>query len=72
LRGQPDYVTALRLLAASCALLGDLEEARSVMVRLRELDPGARVSTIRQRDPLRRPEDLARPAEGLRGAGLPE
>jgi TolB-like protein/Tfp pilus assembly protein PilF len=72
LRGQPDYVTALRLLAASCALLGDLEEARSVMVRLRELDPGARVSTIRQRDPLRRPEDLARLAEGLRGAGLPE
>ncbi|HEY3149363.1 MAG TPA: BTAD domain-containing putative transcriptional regulator [Dongiaceae bacterium] len=72
LRGQPDYVTALRLLAASSALLGDLEEARSVMARLRELDPDARVSTIRQRDPLRRPEHLARLAEGLRLAGLPE
>ena len=72
LRGQSDYVTALRLLAASSALLGDLEEARSVMGRLRELDPGARVSTIRQRDPLRRPEDVARFAEGLRLAGLPE
>ena len=72
LRGQPDYVFALRLLAASYALLGDLEEARSVMVQLRELDPDARVSTIRHRDPLRRPEHLARFAEGLRGAGLPE
>jgi TolB-like protein/Flp pilus assembly protein TadD len=71
LRGQPDYVTALRLLAASSALLGDLEEARSVMAGLRKLDPGARVSTIRQRDPLRRPDDLARFAEGLRLAGLP-
>ncbi|HEY1386677.1 MAG TPA: BTAD domain-containing putative transcriptional regulator [Dongiaceae bacterium] len=72
LRGRPDYVTALRLLAASSALLGELEEARSVMARLRELDPGARVSTIRQRDPLRQPEHVARLAEGLRLAGLPE
>jgi hypothetical protein len=62
----------LRLLAASSALLRDLEEARSVMARLHTLDPGARVSTIRQRDPLRRPENLTKLAEGLRLAGLPE
>jgi TolB-like protein/Flp pilus assembly protein TadD len=72
LRGHPDYLTALRLLAASTALLGDTSEARSVMARLRELDPDARVSTIRQRDPLHRQEHLAAFAQGLRLAGMPE
>jgi len=72
LREQPDYLIALRLLAASSALLGQMAQARSVMARLQELDPDARVSTIKQRDPLRRPEDLARFAEGLRLAGMPE
>jgi tetratricopeptide (TPR) repeat protein len=72
LRGQPGYVTALRLLAASTALLGDTSEARSVMARLRELDPDARISTISQRDPLHRQEHLASFAKGLRLAGMPE
>jgi Flp pilus assembly protein TadD len=72
LRGHPDYLTALRLLAASIALLGDTSEARSVMARLRELDPDARISTILQRDPLHRQEHLASFAKGLRLAGMPE
>jgi tetratricopeptide (TPR) repeat protein len=72
LRELPTYVTALRLLAASSALIGRPADAEKAMVMLRQLDPGARVSTIKERDPLRRPEHLARFAEGLRTAGLPE
>jgi hypothetical protein len=49
-----------------------VKKALTDLARLRPLDPGARVSTIRQRDPLRRPEDLTKLAEGLRLAGLPE
>ncbi len=72
LRELPTYVTALRLLAASSALLGRPADAEKAMAMLRRLDPGARVSTIKERDPLRRPEHLAQFAEGLRKAGLPE
>jgi TolB-like protein len=72
LRQQPSYVSALRLLAASEALLGHQDEADTTIARLRELDPDSRISTIKDRDPLRRPEDLVRFADGLRRAGMPE
>jgi TolB-like protein/DNA-binding SARP family transcriptional activator len=72
IRQQPVYVSALRLLAASDALLGQQEEAAAVIAQLRDLDPDSRISNIKDRDPLRRPEDLARFAEGLRRAGLSE
>jgi TolB-like protein/Tfp pilus assembly protein PilF len=72
LREQPTYVTALRLLAASSAHLGRLADAERAIALLSQLDPGARISTIGERDPLRRPEHLAQFAEGLRKAGLPE
>ena len=42
------------------------------MARLRQLDPALRISNLKDLIPLRRPEDLARLAEGLRKAGLPE
>ena len=72
LREQPDYISALRLLAASSALSGRPADARKAMARLRQFDPDSRIATILDRDPLRRPEDLERFAEGLRQAGLPE
>jgi tetratricopeptide (TPR) repeat protein len=71
-RVQADYVSALRVLAASSALNDRLAQAREVMARVRQLDPDSRISTILERDPLRRPQDLERFAEGLRRAGLPE
>jgi hypothetical protein len=37
-----------------------------------EIDPGFRVSRLTDHVPLRRLDDLARYAEGLRRAGLPE
>jgi TolB-like protein len=72
LRERPTYLTAIRMAAASSALAGRLEEARQAMEHLRQIDPALRVSNLKDRIPLRRPEDLARYEEGLRKAGLPE
>jgi len=71
LREQISAVT-LRVLAASLALAGKLEEARRAAVRLMHLDPALRISQIKGMIPIRRPDDLARLEEGLRLAGLPE
>jgi len=72
LRVRPDYLNPLCIMAASSALAGNLEDARRNLARMRALDPDARISNIKQRYPFRRPEQLARFAEGLRLAGLPE
>jgi hypothetical protein len=42
------------------------------MARLREIAPAMRVSTVKEWQPFRRPDDLARLEDGLRKAGLPE
>ena len=72
LNEQPNYPAANRILAASNAFAGRLSEAHEAMARLRELDPSLRVSNLNEVFPLRRPDDLAKFAEGLRRAGLPE
>jgi len=69
---QPDYVNALYVLAAGQALAGQLAPAQDAMARLRTFDPGARIALLRQRYPFRRPEHLAKVADGLRRAGMPE
>ena len=58
--------------AASAALAGKLARAAKAMVRLRELNPALRISNLKDMQPFRRPEHLARLSEGLRIAGLPE
>jgi len=63
---------AARVVAASHALAGRLDQAHRAMARLREIDPTLRVSDLRHMFPFRRPEDLTRFEEGLRKAGLPE
>jgi adenylate cyclase len=68
----PNRASAIRLLAASSALGGRLEEAQKLMARARQIDPAYRVSDVKAYIPFRRPEDLARYEEGLRKAGLPE
>jgi TolB-like protein/class 3 adenylate cyclase len=72
LREQPNYPAANRILAASNALAGHLSEAQDAMARLRELDPSLRLANLTEVFPLRRAEDLAKFAEGLRKAGLPD
>jgi adenylate cyclase len=67
-----DRPSGLRLMAASHALAGRLEEARNAMALARQLDPALRVSDIKNWIRFRRPDDLARYEEALRKAGLPE
>lgn len=68
----PSLLVAVALVAASHALAGRIDEARQAMQRLRTLDPSLRVSNLKDWLPIHRPEDLARFADGLRLAGLPE
>jgi tetratricopeptide (TPR) repeat protein len=69
---QSNYLTTLLVAAASNALAGRLADARKSMMRVRELDPAMRVSKVGEWATFRRPDDLTRLKEGLRGAGLPE
>jgi hypothetical protein len=71
-RRQPNYAPAFRIQVASRAMAGQLEQARTAMTSLRELYPLLRVSKLEELFPLRRSEGIARWAEGLRKAGLPE
>ena len=72
LRENPNLHQALRGAAMAHALAGRVERAREVMERLRQIDPALRISNLKDLTPLRRPEDIATYAEGLREAGLPE
>jgi tetratricopeptide (TPR) repeat protein len=71
-RGRPGWLTAVRVAAACQVLVGQLDEARKLMVRMRESDPALRISTLTEVLPLRRPENFAKLADALRKAGLPE
>jgi TolB-like protein/class 3 adenylate cyclase len=68
----PNYLSSLRVAAASYALAGQSAKAAEVMGRLRKIDPALRLSNLQNYTTLRRPEDFASLAEGLRRAGLPE
>jgi TolB-like protein/class 3 adenylate cyclase len=72
LQRNPFVSPATRIAVASAALLGRSGEAAKYLALLRQLDPGLVVSNLKERVNLRRPDDLARLAEGLRKAGLPE
>lgn len=73
LREWPDFQTALRIAAASYALAGRLQEARNARTRLQTLDPGLRISNLEDElGPYDRRDFVARYAEGLRAAGLPD
>jgi Flp pilus assembly protein TadD len=73
LRDEPNFTSAMRMGAVSYVLAGRMAEAQRMMARLRQTDPGLRVSNLVDVMPrFRRPEDRARIVEGLRKAGLPE
>jgi tetratricopeptide (TPR) repeat protein len=71
IREQPVHFIATCVAAASHALAGQAEEAAEAMTRLRQLDPDFRLSNLDDFFPIRRPDDAARWADGLRNAGLP-
>jgi TolB-like protein len=70
--GLSNHLMTICIGAASAAFLGRVEEMHKAMARLKEVEPGFRVSRISELAPFRRREDFARLAEGLRKAGLPE
>jgi TolB-like protein len=69
---QPNFIMSPAALAASAAHAGRDEEARKAIVRVRQLDPTLRISSLAHWTPFQRPEHLATWADGLRKAGLPE
>ena len=71
-RDLPTFLLAVAFIAASHALAGRTDEARRAMQHLRQLDPTLRISNLTDYLPIRRPQDLATFADGLRRAGLPE
>jgi TolB-like protein len=69
----PHVPGGVRILAASNALAGQFKRAQDAVARLLQIDPTRRISNLKDvLGPYRRPEDLAKYAEGLRKAGLPE
>ena len=72
IRENPNFLPVCGIAAASNAFAGRLEPAKLAMGRLRQIDPALRVSNLKNQFLLRRAEDLAKFAEGLRQAGLPE
>jgi tetratricopeptide (TPR) repeat protein len=71
-RDLPSFLMAAAVAAASHTLAGRIDEGRRAMDHLRALDPTLRISGLRNWLSIRRPEDLAVFADGLRRAGLPE
>ncbi len=71
-RDLPSFLMVVAIIAASHALAGRIDEAQRAMRRLRQLDPALHISNLRDWLPIRRAQDLAIFAEGLRKAGLPE
>jgi tetratricopeptide (TPR) repeat protein len=72
LRARPGYLTAMRGAAASHALAGRLDEARSLIARMRTRDPALHISNLADLIPFSREQDLARWTGGLQKAGLPD
>jgi catechol 2,3-dioxygenase-like lactoylglutathione lyase family enzyme len=72
LQESPNLHPALRIAAASNALLDRKEDAQNAMARLRQIDPALRIADLETLTPVCRTEDIARYAEGLRRAGLPQ
>jgi tetratricopeptide (TPR) repeat protein len=72
LRKQPKYIFTNVVSAATEALCGRIENARTAMQCVRELDPTLRIANLHGLEPLRRPDDLTLWAEGMRRAGMPE
>jgi Flp pilus assembly protein TadD len=72
LRDHPDDAYALRVLSASYAMEGRLEEVRTVMAKLCKTDPQLKLSNIGDVISPLRPEHREKYIEGLRLAGLPE
>jgi TolB-like protein/class 3 adenylate cyclase/Flp pilus assembly protein TadD len=66
------FPTAHRLLAASCSLLGQTENAQSALAALLSTAPGSTIARTRAAVPWKDPAVMERYLDALRKAGLPE
>jgi TolB-like protein/class 3 adenylate cyclase len=71
-RGRASFFVGICVTAASAALAGKPAQAKKAMSRIREVNPGLRLSNLKALIPFRRDDDFARWAEGLKLAGLPD
>lgn len=69
---KPGFSSSWKAMLSALGHLGRSTEALEVRARLLVLEPGFTVADAVRRSPLRRPEDRARFAEGLRLGGLRE
>ena len=69
---RPNWVVGLRVAAVANVFAGNVDEARKLVARMRQTNPGASISQYMSMNLYRRPEDVERIVEGLRLAGLPE
>ena len=74
MREQPDLPTAVRIKAATCGLLGRLEEGRTWVERLLAVAPATTISSMRYHYGvfMKKPGCLEAFLDGLRKVGLPE
>jgi TolB-like protein len=70
-RANPNFLPAIRLAAASYALVGNLAKATQLMEHLRDAEPSLTISGLNELNPFRRPTDFVKWTDGLRVAGLP-
>jgi TolB-like protein len=71
-RAQPNFLTSLRIAAASNAAARRLNEARTFVARALQLDPELRISNLKTRIAALSPDRFAKYADALRKAGVPE
>ncbi len=69
---EPRFAIALRMLAASLAKTGELDQAAEAMKKMLEIEPQLTLSRLRTRLTFMPQSIWINLAEGLRLAGLPE
>lgn len=68
----PNFLTPRRHLAATYAQLGRMDEARTQIIKIQQLDPSVSVNLYRERPLYENADDMEHYLDGLRKAGLPE
>jgi DNA-binding SARP family transcriptional activator/TolB-like protein len=68
----PGFSSAYKVCLSALGHLRRFDDAADIRARLLALEPGFSVTDAMARSPMSRDEDIARYAEGLRRAGLPE
>jgi adenylate cyclase len=69
---RPGHAYPYRMLAASSALVGDLQRATPALANILALTPGFNLAQAESQNVYQRADDRARLIDGLRLAGLPE